>query len=101
MVQSFDYKFYDMSGNNDFTWTRYYFPLITTDRGLHEIDTYMQNYLRYLYSGRHNKGNFRVSYEELKKAGYTPLVAEYYNWKKENEELDKINTLKNDITSDL
>ena len=101
MVQSFDYKFYDMSGNNYFTWTRFYFPVITTDQGLHEIDTYMQNYLRYLYSGRHNKGNFRVSYEELKKAGYTPLVAEYYNWKKENEELDRLNTLEKSITSGL
>ena len=84
MINSFDRKFYDLSGDNDFTWTRFYFPVINTAEGLKTIDAYMQQYLRYLYSGRHYKGNYRVSYEELKKLGYTPLAAEYYNWKKEN-----------------
>lgn len=84
MIQIFDHKFYDLTGNNAFTWIRFYFPVITTTRGLHEIDVYMQEYLRYLYSGRHYKGNYKVTYEQLKKLGYTPLVSEYYNWKKEN-----------------
>ena len=92
MINSFDRKFYDLSGTNDFTWTRFYFPVITTTEGLKEIDGYMQKYLRYLYSGRHYKGNYKVSYEELKKLGYTPLTAEYYKWKKENDML-KIGTL--------
>ena len=47
----------------------------------------MQEYLRYLSSGRHRKGNFRITYEQLKRLGYTPLTAEYYRWKKENKEL--------------
>ena len=47
----------------------------------------MVMYLRYLYNGHHNKANYRVTYEKLKKLGYTPLVAEYYRWKKENHEL--------------
>ncbi len=87
MINSFDRKFYDLSGTNDFTWTRFYFPVITSTEGLKEIDGYMQKYLRYLYSGRHYKGNYKVSYEELKKLGYTPLTAEYYKWKKENDML--------------
>ena len=57
--------------------------------GLKQIDEYMQKYLRYLYSGRHYKGNYRISYEKLKSLGYTPLVNEYYNWKKENERLNR------------
>ncbi len=87
MISSFDHKFYDFKGDNDFTWIRFYFPLINCTDGLHEIDKYMVMYLRYLNSGRHNKGNYKVAYEELRKLGYTPLVAEYYRWKKENHEL--------------
>ena len=87
MINSFDHKFYDFKGDNDFTWIRFYFPLISCTDGLHEIDKHMVMYLRYLYSGHHNKTNYRVTYEKLKKLGYTPLVAEYYRWKKENHEL--------------
>ncbi|MBR4462152.1 MAG: hypothetical protein IKS51_06210 [Erysipelotrichaceae bacterium] len=87
MIRSFDYKFYDLTGNNDFTWTRFYFPVITCADGLEKIDRYMLEYLRYLYSGRHYKGNYAVRYETLKKLGYTPIKAEYYHWKKENERL--------------
>lgn len=87
MINSFDHKFYDFKGDNDFTWIRFYFPLINCTDGLHEIDKHMVMYLRYLYSGHHNKTNYKITYEQLKKLGYTPLVAEYYNWKKENHEL--------------
>lgn len=89
MIRSFDYKFYDLTGNNDFTWTRFYFPIITCANGLEKIDGYMLEYLRYLYSGRHYKGNYKIRYETLKKLGYTPLKAEYYHWKKENEKLSR------------
>ena len=67
MINSFDHKFYDLTGTNDFTWTRFYFPVITCADGLEKIDRYMLEYLRYLYSGRHYKGNYTVRYETLKK----------------------------------
>ena len=89
MIRSFDQKFYDLTGRNDFTWIRFYFPVITSDKGLEQIDRYMLEYLRYLYSGRHYKGNYSVRYETLKKLGYTPLKAEYYKWKKENETFNR------------
>ena len=89
MISSFDHKFYDLSGDNSFTWTRFYFPLINCTQGLHEIDEYMQKYLRYLYSGRHYKGNYVITYERLKRLGYTPLVAEYYRWNEENRILNE------------
>lgn len=89
MIRSFDYKFYDLTGDEDFTWTRYYFPVVNSSAGFKEIDQYMEEYLRYLYSGRHYKGNYKIKYEYLKKYGYTPLVSEYYNWKKDNIILDR------------
>lgn len=61
-----------------FTWSRWFFPLLTTDRGLKEIDAYLQEYLRYTVTGRHYKGNYRISYEQLRQWGYTSLVHEYY-----------------------
>ena len=90
MISSFDHKFYDLTGTNDFTWIRFYFPVINCSDGLKRIDEYMVKYIRYLYSGRHYKGNYRISYEEIKKLGYTPLAAEYYRWKKENKELGSL-----------
>ncbi len=87
MIRSFDSIFYDLSGSGSFTWTRFYFPLLTRTDGLHEIDTCMIRYLRYLKTGKHNKGNYAITYEHLKKLGYTPLVAEYYRWKEDSRKL--------------
>ena len=92
MIRSFDYRFYDLSGNNGFTWTRFYFPVITVSDGLHKIDQTMVQYLRYLETGRHYKRNYDISYDTLKKLGYTSLVNEYYNWKRENAALNKTNS---------
>lgn len=61
-----------------FTWSRWFFPLLTTDRGLREIDACLQEYLRYTVTGRHYKGNYRISYEQLRQWGYVNLVHEYY-----------------------
>ncbi len=91
MIRSFDLKFYDLTGNNDFTWTRFYFPVLTTSEGLREIDEYLVRYLRYLYSGRQYKGNYKVTYEHLKELGYTSLVNEFYRWRRDNRKLDEEN----------
>ena len=87
MIRSFDRQFYDISGDSSFCWTRWFFPLITVSDGLKQIDECMVEYLRYLSSGRHYKGNYRVSYQELKKLGYTSLVNEYYSWIRDCEAL--------------
>ncbi len=64
--------------SKEFTWSRWFFPNLTTDRGLKIIDTYFQEYIRYAVTGRHYKGNYRISYEQLKDWGYRSLVHEYY-----------------------
>lgn len=78
MTRVFNRKFYDFEGDNEFTWSRWFFPCITVTGGLHEIDEYMLEYIRYLYSGRHYKGNYRISYDDIKELGYHSLVHEYY-----------------------
>ncbi|MBQ4253265.1 MAG: group II intron reverse transcriptase domain-containing protein [Erysipelotrichaceae bacterium] len=95
MIRSLDYRLYDLSGQNDFTWTRFYFPVLSSTEGLHEIDRYMLEYLRYLKTGRFNKSNYQTQYSQLKALGYTPLVAEFYNWKRENRMLDEQNRTDN------
>ena len=92
MIRHFDNLFYDLTGSGEYTWIRYYFPVITSAEGLQKIDQSMVQYLRYLYSGRHYKGNFKITYEHLKSLGYTSLVHEYYQWKKENQSLAEQNT---------
>lgn len=78
-LRRFNKIFFDESEENEFCWKRWYFSIITTARGLHIIDEYMQEYLRYLYSGRHYKGNYKINYDKLKELGYRNLVAEYYS----------------------
>ena len=66
----------------DFTWSRWFFPCLTTDAGLKEIDRYFQEYIRYTVTGRHYKGNYRIRYEMLKEWGYESLVSAYYHAKR-------------------
>lgn len=70
------------SETKDFTWCRWFFPNLTTNKGLKIIDTYFQEYIRYTVTGRHYKGNYRISYEQLKAWGYRSLVHEYYKNRK-------------------
>lgn len=82
LIKAMNHKFYGNLENdtdsNDFTWSRWFFPNLNTDKGLKEIDTYFQEYIRYTVTGRHYKGNYRISYEQLKEWGYKSLVHEYY-----------------------
>lgn len=66
---------------DEFTWNRWFFPILTVDTGLKELDAYFQQYIRYTVTGRHYKGNYRISYETLKSWGYRSLVHEYYKSK--------------------
>lgn len=87
MVRIFDKKFYDVTDGAGFTWTRWFFPVLTSTNGLAELDHCFVEYLRYLKTGRHSKANYRVRYEDLKRMGYTSLVGEYYRYRKESRQL--------------
>lgn len=83
VLRVFNRKFYDIDELYDFTWSRWFFPILNTDGGLHALDAYLVSELRYLYSGRHYKGNYVITYEHLKELGFRSLVNEYYKFKKE------------------
>ena len=91
MIRVFDRKIYDFSGTREFTWARWFFPVLSCSDGLHEIDECMVEHLRYLSSGRYYKGNYRVGYEQLKALGYTSLVHEYYRYLEDCRMLDEFN----------
>ena len=77
-IRAMNHKFYGCYGEDLFTWNRWFFPHLTVSTGLHEIDLYMQQYIRYIVTGRHYKGNYRINYNQLKEWGYKSLVNEYY-----------------------
>ena len=79
----FDRKLLDAPADNELSWSRWFFPVITTDKSLREIDRYAQDCLRFLLSGKRTKARFNVRYEDLKSLGYRSLVHEYYGFEKE------------------
>jgi hypothetical protein len=80
-IRAMNHKFFDDGEGADFSWSRWFFPNLTAEEGLREIDTYMQQYIRYCVTGRHYKGNYRITYEQMKAWGYRSLVHEYYIFK--------------------
>lgn len=83
LIKIFNRKFFTGGDANDLTWCRWFFPILTTSSGLREIDKYLQQYIRYLATGHHNKKNYRIDYEMMKDCGYRSLVHEYYLYKEE------------------
>lgn len=77
-LRYFNRKLFENPVKHELTWSRWYFPLLTTDRSLHRLDQYMQECIRYIASGRHTKGNYRLRYETMKEWGYCSLVNRYH-----------------------
>ena len=78
LIRIFNDKFFESGDPRALTWSRWFFPVITRVDGLREIDSYLQQYIRYLGTGRHTKANYRIRYADLKALGYRSLVHEYY-----------------------
>ncbi|MEG2094466.1 MAG: reverse transcriptase domain-containing protein [Lachnospiraceae bacterium] len=57
------------------------FPLITKLDRLKDLDSFVQNYIRYLPTGRFTKKNYAVRYDLLKDLGYKSVVGEYYRYR--------------------
>lgn len=82
MNRKFNRKFFGKN-ENDLTWKYWFFPTINTTTTLKNIDSYMQDWQRYIVTGVHNKRNFeKVPFTMLKQCNYKSLVNEYYNSKK-------------------
>ena len=81
MLKIFNRKFYEQHHVSELTWSRWFFPMITTSKGLKQIDNYLVQYLRYIPTGKHNKLNYNTRYNYLKSLGYKSLVNEFYKYR--------------------
>ena len=81
LINHFNRKFFESDEPETLTWSRWFFPVINQIDGLKEIDHYLQDNIRFLSTGKHNKSNYKVDYETLKSLGYKSLVNEYYRFK--------------------
>ncbi len=91
LIRKFQYKFYGSGAEDDeLTWSRWYFPVISDAADLRTIDAYMQEMIRYLDSGRHTKKNYKkLSYDKMRRLGYVPLATAYYGFRKRGAEAKK------------
>lgn len=81
-IRVFNKKLFETSGgDNELSWSLWFFPVINTDKTLKRIDNYAQECLRYIISGKRTKARFNVRYQTLKDLGYKSLVNEYYRLK--------------------
>ena len=83
LARYFNAKFFEADDDAMLTWSRWFFPDINQTEGLREIDRYLQQYLRFVATGRHNKANYHIGYAQLKELGYRSLVHEFYKTKKQ------------------
>ena len=83
LIRYFNHKLFESDDPETLTWSRWFFPMLTRTEGMNEIDRFLQQHLRYLATGKHNKANYRTSYEQLKALGYKSLVHEYWEFKKQ------------------
>ena len=84
-IRIFNRKLLESSDDNDLTWSYWFFSVINTTEGLHTIDEYAQDCIRYLVSGKHTKSRYNVRYDDIKKLGYKSLVHAYYNFNKDKK----------------
>ena len=82
LINHFNRKFFESGDAETLTWARWFFPVITKTDGLKEIDHYLQQYIRFLATGKHGKANYKTDYTQLKQLGYRSLVNEYYKFRK-------------------
>ncbi|MBO5388932.1 MAG: hypothetical protein J6A59_12490, partial [Lachnospiraceae bacterium] len=84
IIKRWNYKNFKCFVNNQstFGWCVYAFRYITTIDTLRELDFYLKDTLRAMYTGKHNKANhYKLSDEQLMELGYISLVELYFLYK--------------------
>ncbi len=77
-IRVFNRKLFENPADNELTWAYWFFPVLTTDKSLRELDAYAQDCIRYLLTGARTKARYNARYGDLKQLGYRSLVHEYY-----------------------
>ena len=85
-IRIFKRKLIECPADNELSWSRWFFSLITTAESLRIIDRYAVDCIRYIISGKRSKARFRVTYPELKSLGYVCLVNAYYSYRKQQND---------------
>jgi hypothetical protein len=73
-IKHFNKKLYASESSSEVNWSWWYFPLITTDKSLKEIDHYMQDCIRYVATGCRTKSRFDIRYDQMRELGLLTLV---------------------------
>ena len=82
-IRYFNKKLFENPKDNEITWCRWYFPIITTDESLHILDSYMLQNIRYIATGKYTKANYNLRYDTIKEYGFKSLVHSYYSFDKQ------------------
>ena len=78
LIKKFNKKFYESDDPETLNWSRWFFPMLNRTEGLRDIDHCLQDNIRFLATGKHNKANYRLRYDQMKNMGYRSLVHEFY-----------------------
>ena len=78
---------YVKEGEDDvrYRWIDRIFPVITTTERLSSIDKVGEDCIRFVATGRKTNAKYRMTYKDIKKLGFTPLVHSYYHRFEEEE----------------
>ncbi len=82
-IRIFRSKLLENSGDNDLTWSAWFFSVINTTASLEVIDAYALDCIRFLVTGKRTKARFNLRYEEIKAMGWQNLVHAYYDYRAE------------------
>lgn len=80
-IKHFNRKLYTSDCSSEINWSWWYFPLITTDKSLKEIDAYMQDCVRYIATGKRTKARYDFTYDQMKELGLLTLVNKWHRFK--------------------
>ncbi|MDO5435718.1 MAG: reverse transcriptase domain-containing protein [Clostridia bacterium] len=73
------WPFMKSEAGEDRFYARQFFPVITRDNSLREIDHQVQHCARYILTGKWGKAQYRATYKKLKSLGYVSIVHLYHN----------------------
>jgi hypothetical protein len=94
VLRRLDRKLYGGEGaEGELCWARWFFPVLTTDRTLRELDAVIQEKLRFVASGRYARASHRVlPYERMVSLGYLPLASAWHAWRDGTERYARLGT---------
>ena len=65
--------------DHEFNWVIHAFPIITRTDSLKQLDSYVQDCIRVVGSGKLGDAKYRIRYDAMTAAGYRNLVYAYYH----------------------